>query len=129
MRGHIKIPIIALAFASLFASGCGATDITGSDARVVEAAISDVDTFCDVVDGKTSVSLNAYDKLVGNASISVKKLISVYKKDPTGTFSSGEDKDKNSQTVSELLRQIGDRLSTCDPAQANKIRKAISRTT
>ncbi len=122
----MKITIIGLAYVSLFAAGCGATDVTDRDAKIVETAISDVDKFCDVVDGKKSVSLDSYDRLDESASSSVKKLISLYDKDPNGTYSPDGDEDKNSQTIGELLRGLGERLASCDPAQANRVRKAMN---
>ncbi len=126
MFGQTKISIVALAIGSLLIIGCSATDISDHDAKVIETATADVDEFCDVVDGEKSVSLDSYGKLDENASNAVKKLISVYKKDPTGTFSPDGDDEKSSQSTGELLLSMEQKLASCDPSQAKKIRKALN---
>ncbi len=124
----LKVACGLLVLTGALVVGCDATDISESDAQTVNSAVSDVDTFCDVVDGKKSVSLDSFDELDQDAANAVKRLISVYKKDPAGTYIPANVRDEKSRSIRDLLQELSNRLSSCDPKDSSKIMRALKDT-
>ncbi len=118
-----------LLLTGVLVTGCASTAMSENDAQAVKSAVSDVDNFCDVVDGKKSVRLDAFDELDRDAAKAVKRLISVYKKNPTGKYNPGSTRDENSQSIRDLLQELSNKLSTCDPKESSKITRALKNTT
>lgn len=119
---------LSLLTVSLVFIGCGTENISVSDSRSLQRATKQISEFCDVVDGDSSVSLSAYDKLDSDSSKAVKKLLAIYRKYPEATVVTKEKSSGKGQSIYEELDRVRKKLSSCDPKDANKIAGALTAT-